>query len=881
MKKTDLENRIKELELELSNLKSGAVATSQVTKQALEKSDVRFLTLANYIPAYLAYINADTLRYEFVNNIYEKSFAIPRDKIIGSHIKDVIGEKNYKFALKYIKEVKSGKSVSFENTFDITSGKRWLHVNCSPVFDTNSKVVGIALVSYDITKQKQIEEKLQLECQIISNMTEAFSLTRMADGILVYVHPFFERMFGYEQGEMLGKHVSILNAPTEKSSEQTAKEIMDCINENGFWKGEVENIRKNGTFYTSYVSATIFDHTKFGKVAVSIHTDITERKQAESELLESEKKFSTLINSMDEGYCIIEMIFDKDENPVDYRFLMLNPAFEKQTGLFDAEGKTMREFAPNHEQHWFDTYGKIALTGESIRFVEEAAELNRWYDVYAFRYGKAENRQVAILFNDITERKQIEESLRLEKENFRNSLDDSPLGVRIVTAEGNTIYANKAVLNIYGYDSLEELQKTSLKNRYTPESYTEAIKRKQQREQGNFSANDYEINIVRKNGEIRSLHVFRKEILWNGVSQFQVIYNDITERKQAEKALQESEKLYRSLFENMMNGFAYCQMHYDENNRPWDFTYLAVNKSFETQTGLRNIVGKKVTELIPNFRESDMRLLEIYGQVSKTGKPKHFEIFLNTLQNWFSVSTYCPRLGYFVAVFENITERKKAEEEIKNMSDSLAMLNNRLEDISENERKLISRELHDQLGQSLSALKIDIGWLSEKIPSDSEEGAKLKEICELLSSTIKNVQRISSELHPAMLEDLGLHTTMEWYCGEFKKRTGIDIHLKSDDIQFPDEKKSLVLYRILQEALTNVTRHANAKNVNINLYQTDDSVILEVIDDGIGIKKEKINSYKSLGFIGMRERAKKYNGSIDISSTLNKGTKLSVSIPFN
>jgi hypothetical protein len=103
MKKTDLENRIKELELELSNLKSGAVATSQVTKQALEKSDVRFLTLANYIPAYLAYINADTLRYEFVNNIYEKSFAIPRDKIIGSHIKDVIGEKNYKFALKYIK----------------------------------------------------------------------------------------------------------------------------------------------------------------------------------------------------------------------------------------------------------------------------------------------------------------------------------------------------------------------------------------------------------------------------------------------------------------------------------------------------------------------------------------------------------------------------------------------------------------------------------------------------------------------------------------------------------------------------------------------------------------------------------------------------------
>ena len=97
----------------------------------------------------------------------------------------------------------------------------------------------------------------------------------------------------------------------------------------------------------------------------------------------------------------------------------------------------------------------------------------------------------------------------------------------------------------------------------------------------------------------------------------------------------------------------------------------------------------------------------------------------------------------------------------------------------------------------------------------------------------------------------------------------------------PDEKKSLALYRILQEALTNVARHANAKNVNINLFQADDSIIMEVIDDGIGFEKEKINSYKSLGFIGMRERAKKYNGSINILSTLNKGTKLRISVPLN
>lgn len=118
-----------------------------------------------------------------------------------------------------------------------------------------------------------------------------------------------------------------------------------------------------------------------------------------------------LFNSIDEGFCIIEMIFDEQKKPIDYRFLLINDSFEKQTGLHDAAGKRMREFAPNHEEHWFQIYGKIALTGESIRFENRAEQLHRWYDVYAFRFGEPENLQVAILFNDITERKKSEETI--------------------------------------------------------------------------------------------------------------------------------------------------------------------------------------------------------------------------------------------------------------------------------------------------------------------------------------------------------------------------------------------------------------------------------------------------------------------------------------
>jgi PAS domain S-box-containing protein len=140
--------------------------------------------------------------------------------------------------------------------------------------------------------------------------------------------------------------------------------------------------------------------------------DLIERKAGEQALRASEAKYRTLFESIDEGFCIVEVVFDERNRPVDYRFLELNPAFERQTGLTAARGRTIRELAPDHEGHWFETYGRIALTGEAQRFELPAAELHRWYEVYAWRYGEPDQRQVAVLFNDITARKKAETALR-------------------------------------------------------------------------------------------------------------------------------------------------------------------------------------------------------------------------------------------------------------------------------------------------------------------------------------------------------------------------------------------------------------------------------------------------------------------------------------
>ena len=244
-------------------------------------------------------------------------------------------------------------------------------------------------------------------------------------------------------------------------------------------------------------------------------------------------------------------------------------------------------------------------------------------------------------------------------------LEATPDLVGITDLDGRVAYLNHAGRKMLGMDELVDLTKHNLREFYdaanarvvVTEGIPTAIR------DGAWSG---ETELVALDGHtIATSQVILAHKAPDGTLAFvSIIARDITERRRAREALEESQENYTALFANMVQGLAYCQMRF-EGNQPQDFVYLAVNTAFESLTGLQNVVGRRVTEIFPGIREADPELFEIYGRVARTGHPERFEHYFKPLDAWLDISVYSPREGYFVAVFDNITERKRADERLE------------------------------------------------------------------------------------------------------------------------------------------------------------------------------------------------------------------------
>jgi len=237
----------------------------------------------------------------------------------------------------------------------------------------------------------------------------------------------------------------------------------------------------------------------------------------------------------------------------------------------------------------------------------------------------------------------------------------------------------------------------------------------------------------------------------------------------------------------------------------------------------------------------------------------------------------------FQAVGHDITTRKNAEEELKNSREQLRNLSVHLQSIREKERMLIAREIHDELGQALTALKMELVWLNNRLPNDQLLlHDKMKSMIGLVDETARTVQRISAELRPGLLDDLGLAAAVEWQAEDFERRTGISCTVTLDPEDFvANQDISTAIFRIFQETLTNIVRHAGASCVEVVLHEKDNEIKLQVSDNGRGITPEQVSHPRSFGIMGIRERVNLLQGKLEIVGIPQKGTTVTVCIPYN
>jgi PAS domain S-box-containing protein len=404
---------------------------------------------------------------------------------------------------------------------------------------------------------------------------------------------------------------------------------------------------------------------------VAVFDVITERKKADKALRISEERYRNIFNSLIEGFCIIEVIFDADNKPVDYRFIEVNSSFENQTGLHDVKSKLMTEIAPDNEQYWYDIYGKVALTGEPVRFENEAKALNRWFEVRASKVDGMEGHNVALYFNDITERKINEAALLESEDKFKYIFDHSVIGKSITNPTGE-IQVNNAFCEMVGY-SPEELKSKRWQDITHPDDVALNQKESDSLVMGEKESSRFYKRYLKKSGEVVWTDVRtalrrdkNKKPLY-----FMTAIIDITERKKAEDALRESEDKFKYIFDHSVMG----------NSISLPTGEIHFNKAFcdilgYTVDELRKMKWQEFTH--PDDFEITQRIVDsLMSQESDS--PRFIKRYIKKDGStvWADVSTSLRRNEdgvpvYFMTTINDITEIKRSEAEIMLQSEIMS-----------------------------------------------------------------------------------------------------------------------------------------------------------------------------------------------------------------
>lgn len=734
----------------------------------------------------------------------------------------------------------------------------------------------------DVSGVRKAEEKVinneKRFRSLLANSTDGLTLID-ADGSIVDISPSGTKILGYSYDELIGTlRPDLVHPKDQKRVSEAFKEVKE---EPGRIIGiQYRHKQPDGHFIWLECSFNNLLSEPYVNAIVANYRDITERKAGEEKIQHNEKMLARAqeigrfgsweydahthgIKWSDSMYKIHGL--DKDQ-PVSLElfFQQLHPDdVSKVKNVFNSLQET--------DQRRIDEYRFIGPHGE-VRYAQTVLDA-------MFENGRF--RKAMGVVQDITDRKKDEQVILQSQERYRKAQSQGKLGHWELDLPTMALYLSDEIYSIYdlqagsmadGINTFLTVVHPEDREAFTTEM--DAVLKRQKKM-------DLVHRIVRKDGRIQYVHEIA-ELEKDAMGQptrLVGMAQDVTDQQLADENLRRSEHKYRLLFEN--NPMPMWMTSIPELN------ILDVNESALRQYGytreeflrLNSMDLRPTEDTEPVFTETEHAAPAAGTSLQWRHKKKDGSIIYVEVFNYQIIYEGKP---VWLGLSIDITEKTKAEGLLKKSYEDIRELASHLQDVREEERASMAREIHDELGQQLTGLKMDISWLARKKDIDAaQRDKKMKEILTFIDGTVNTVRKLSAELRPSILDDLGLVEALEWWSNEFEKRAGITCQFQRPEypVEVPP-KLAVGLFRIYQESLTNVARHANASKVISRLEAEDHQLILKITDDGKGFDTSTIGQKKTLGLLGMRERTLIMGGKYDIKSAPGKGTTVTIAAPF-
>ncbi len=823
----------------------------------------------------------------FVNDRMAEMLGYTRQEMMGRQIFEFMDEQGIAISERNIQRRRSGISDDHEFKFLTRDGRAiWTLMSTSPL-EINGENTGTLAMVIDITERKKTADDIkrsQESFELISRTTNDAIWEWNLETNQLWANETHQRLYGLSLADPVPTesmwaeriHPDDRNVIIKRQEETLASDKNVFISEYRF--------RTEDKGYRDLYDRCYIVRNKEGKPIrmTGSMMDITERKKAEQAIKESEEKYrkaqwigkmghweldlqNNRLSWSDEIYRIFGI--EKSEFGANYE------AFFNTIHPDDREAFQQAEDEALAGKKKLDYVHRIIRPDGDIRYVHELGEL--------LRNEKGEPVILSGTVQDITQRIRAEEEVRKSEETRKLIMDSALDAIVCINNTGIITVWTPQTEKIFGWKAEEVLGKR-LSETIIPLQYRSlhenGMEKFRQTGEGPVLNRLIEITAINKEGREFPIELSVIPIRQGDDFFFCAFIRDITERKLAEERIFREKELSDTAV-NSLPGIFYM---FDINRN-----FLRWNKNFELVSGY----GPEELKTLPPLRffaEDDRELAR--QKVEQTFREGEAELEARFLTRQGEKIPYLftgRAITYngvlcMVGTGIDISELKKAEQELAATNESLRKLTGYLQQIREEERSHIAREIHDELGQQLTVLKMDISWLNKKIDTKEEKvKERLRDLVGMVDKTVKSVRKISSELRPSMLDDLGLPSALEWQGQEFEKRSGIKVNLlnSAGDYKLPNNV-AITLFRIFQEGLTNVARHAEASEVWVTLQAAKDYLSMEIRDNGKGFVVRDIENKKTLGILGMRERISLISGTFSIESSPGKGTCIRVNVPI-